>query len=296
MLAQNKQFINDFRSILWIEFGLSENTIAAYAGDLKLFAEFLKSKSFDCVTEADISEFLYQRYKQGRSGHSTARLLSSLRKFYAYLLRENRVSLDPTDKIDSPRINRTIPQSLSEEDVEKLFDMPETLNAIGFRDRAMLEILYATGLRVSELVNLKFEQLNLNQGWVRMVGKGNKERLVPIGEEALEWLERYLIAAREEILAGRQSDYIFLTARAKPMTRQGFWHKLKIYVKQAGISKEISPHNLRHAFATHLLNHGADLRVVQLLLGHSDLSTTQIYTHIAQQRLKDLHAKYHPRG
>jgi integrase/recombinase XerD len=222
--------------------------------------------------------------------------LSSLRRFYGYYIRENKIQIDPTALIESPHIGQPLPTSLSEQDVELLLDAPEVTNALGFRDRTMLEMLYATGLRVSELVNLKFEQISFRQGVVRIIGKGNKERLVPVGEEAMSWLENYMDQTRKTILGERQSDYLFVTNRADGMTRQAFWHIIKRHARKAGISKELSPHTLRHAFATHLLNHGADLRVVQLLLGHADLSTTQIYTHIARERLKELHSKYHPRG
>jgi integrase/recombinase XerD len=219
-----------------------------------------------------------------------------LRRFYGYLLREGEISVDPTQLIDAPRLGRTLPDSLSEADVELLLNAPEINDKLGFRDRTMLEMLYATGLRVSELVELKFGQINFRQGCVRIVGKGDKERLVPVGAEAMDWAERYLQGIRQAILGNRQSDYLFVTSRGSCMTRQAFWHIIKRYAQLAGIDKHLSPHTLRHAFATHLLNHGADLRVVQLLLGHSDLSTTQIYTHIAQQRLKALHTQHHPRG
>jgi integrase/recombinase XerD len=204
--------------------------------------------------------------------------------------------MDPTVLIDAPHIGRSLPDSLSENDVVQLLSAPETAHALGYRDRTMLELLYATGLRVSELVAMTFQQVNFRQGCIRITGKGDKERLVPVGEEAMLWLGRYLSEQRQVILGNRQSDYLFVTARGSCMTRQAFWHIIKRYAKLAGIDKHLSPHTLRHAFATHLLNHGADLRVVQLLLGHSDLSTTQIYTHIAQHRLKALHSKFHPRG
>jgi integrase/recombinase XerD len=223
-------------------------------------------------------------------------MLSSLRRFYGYLMRENQITTDPTQLIDAPHIGRSLPSSLSEDEVEQLLQAPETIHSLGLRDRTMLELLYAAGLRVSELVEITFQQVNFRQGCIRITGKGEKERLVPIGEESVVWLERYLAGARLDILGKRQSDYLFVTARGSCMTRQAFWHIIKRYAKQAGIDKPLSPHTLRHAFATHLLNHGADLRVVQLLLGHSDLSTTQIYTHIAQHRLKELHTKFHPRG
>ena len=291
----NSDLIDLFLDAAWVEQGLSQNTLTAYRSDLQIFAAGLK-KSLLEVTPSDISLFLAQRYQQGITSRSSARILSSLRRFYGYCMRENRISIDPTVLIESPRIGKPLPESLSESDVEALLNAPETSNPLGFRDRTMLEMLYATGLRVSELVLLKFEQISFRQGVVRLFGKGNKERLVPVGEEAMNWLEHYVNNARLSLLSGRQSDYLFVTNRADCMTRQAFWHIIKKHAKKAGIHKVLSPHTLRHAFATHLLNHGADLRVVQLLLGHSDLSTTQIYIHIAKERLKDLHTKHHPRG
>jgi len=288
--------IDQFLDAVWVEQGLSENTLSAYGSDLRIFAKWLAGKSMLEVDGAELSSFLASRYKEGIGNRSSARILSSLRRFYAYYIRENNIKVDPTALIESPHIGQPLPASLSEQDVELLLDAPEVTNALGFRDRAMLEMLYATGLRVSELVNLKFEQISFRQGVVRIIGKGNKERLVPVGEEAMSWLENYMGQARKTILGERQCDYLFVTSRAGSMTRQAFWHIIKRHAKKAGINKELSPHTLRHAFATHLLNHGADLRVVQLLLGHSDLSTTQIYTHIARERLKELHSKYHPRG
>lgn len=288
--------IEQFLDAVWVEQGLSENTLSAYGSDLRIFAKWLGEKPMLEVDGAQLSSFLSSRYKEGIGDRSSARILSSLRRFYAYYIRENSIKIDPTALIESPHIGQPLPQSLSETDVELLLDAPEVTNALGFRDRTMLEMLYATGLRVSELVNLKFEQISFRQGVVRIIGKGNKERLVPVGEEAMSWLESYMTQARKTILGERQCDYLFVTNRGDSMTRQAFWHIIKRHAKKAGINKELSPHTLRHAFATHLLNHGADLRVVQLLLGHSDLSTTQIYTHIARERLKDLHSKYHPRG
>ncbi|HEY8218645.1 MAG TPA: site-specific tyrosine recombinase XerD [Methylobacter sp.] len=288
--------IDQFLDAVWVEQGLSENTLSAYGSDLRIFAKWLAGKSMLEVDGAELSSFLASRYKEGIGNRSSARILSSLRRFYGYYIRENSIKIDPTALIESPHIGQPLPASLSEQDVELLLDAPEVTNALGFRDRTMLEMLYATGLRVSELVNLKFEQISFRQGVVRIIGKGNKERLVPVGEEAMSWLESYMSQARKTILGERQCDYLFVTNRAGSMTRQAFWHIIKRHAKKAGINKELSPHTLRHAFATHLLNHGADLRVVQLLLGHSDLSTTQIYTHIARERLKELHSKYHPRG
>ena len=295
-MSGSAKSIETFLNALWLEFGLSENTLAAYGSDLSQFDQWLKDVTLPEVCGNDISLFLLYRQKQGNSSRSSARMLSSLRRFYGYLMRENQITTDPTQLIDAPHIGRSLPSSLSEDEVEQLLQAPETIHSLGLRDRTMLELLYAAGLRVSELVEITFQQVNFRQGCIRITGKGEKERLVPIGEESVVWLERYLAGARLDILGKRQSDYLFVTARGSCMTRQAFWHIIKRYAKQAGIDKPLSPHTLRHAFATHLLNHGADLRVVQLLLGHSDLSTTQIYTHIAQHRLKELHTKFHPRG
>lgn len=288
--------IDQFLDAVWMEQGLSENTLSAYRSDLRILAKFLAGKSLLEVDNGQLSEFLGSRYKDGIGSRSSARILSSLRRFYGYYIRENRITVDPTALIASPRIGRPLPTSLSESDVELLLAAPEVSNALGIRDKSMLEMLYATGLRVSELVNLKFSEISFRQGVVRITGKGNKERLVPVGEEAMSWLETYVGQARKLLLGERQCDYLFVTQRAGNMTRQAFWYIIKRHAKKAGINKDLSPHTLRHAFATHLLNHGADLRVVQLLLGHSDLSTTQIYTYIANARLKELHSKYHPRG
>jgi len=288
--------IDLFLDSLWVESGLSDNTLAAYGSDLKIFTKWLQNKTVLEVDESDIALFMASRYKAGIGSRSSARLLSSLRRFYGYLHREGSVINDPTLLIEAPLLGKTLPVSLSEKDVDLLLDAPEITDALGFRDKAMLELLYATGLRVSELIGLKFEQVSFRQGFVRVMGKGNKERLVPVGEQAMEWLEQYMAGMREDILASRQCDFLFVTRRGSGMTRQAFWYIIKRYAKKVGIQKHLSPHTLRHAFATHLLNHGADLRVVQLLLGHSDLSTTQIYTHIAQERLQQFHQQFHPRG
>ncbi len=295
MIEDTKQ-IELFLDSLWVESGLSDNTLAAYGSDLKIFVKWLNKKTVVDVEESDIAAFMESRYKLGIVSRSSARFLSSLRRFYGYLYRENKIVSDPTELIEAPHIGRTLPESLSEKDIDLLLEAPEITDVLGFRDKSMLELLYATGLRVSELIGLKFDQVSFRQGFVRVMGKGNKERLVPVGELAMEWLENYMQGARMDILAERQSDFLFVTKRGSGMTRQTFWHVIKRYAKKAGINKHLSPHTLRHAFATHLLNHGADLRVVQLLLGHSDLSTTQIYTHIAQERLKQLHQEFHPRG
>lgn len=293
---QEDRLIDQFLDAVWVEEGLSDNTLSAYRSDLIIFNNWLAGKSLLEVDNGLLSEFLGSRFSAGISSRTSARILSSLRRFYGYYLRENSITVDPTSLIASPHIGKPLPTSLSEHDVELLLAAPETTNVLGYRDKTMLEMLYATGLRVSELVNLKFEQISFRQGVVRITGKGNKERLVPVGEEAMSWLEGYMEQSRKRILGERQCDYLFVTNRASNMTRQSFWHIIKRYAKKAGVNQTLSPHTLRHAFATHLLNHGADLRVVQLLLGHSDLSTTQIYTHIAKERLKELHAKYHPRG
>ncbi len=288
-------FINQFLDALWMEQGLSQNTLNAYRSDLTIFQHWLNQDILHANAK-QIADFLAYRFEQGVSERTSARIVSSLRRFYGYFLRENQILTDPTLRISTPRITRALPQTLTEEDVDCLLAAPEVATPRGMRDKAMLEMLYATGLRVSELVDLKFEHINLRQGVVRVMGKGNRERLVPIGEEALNDLEAYLSSGRILLLSGRQSDYIFVTHRGANMTRHAFWHIIKRYALKAGIQKPLSPHTLRHAFATHLLNHGADLRVVQLLLGHVDLSTTQIYTHVAQERLQTLHAQFHPRG
>lgn len=288
--------IDQFLDASWVEQGLSRNTLSAYGSDLRIFAKWLRGRSLLEVDSGQVSRFLASRFEEGIGNRSAARTLSSLRRFYGYCVRENLIKGDPTALIESPHLGRPLPGSLSENEVECLLNAPEITLVLGFRDKTMLETLYATGLRVSELVNLKFDQVGFRQGVIRIVGKGNKERLVPVGEVAMIWLERYVGEPRKSLLGERQCDYLFVTNRAAPMTRQAFWHLIKRYAKKSGITKTLSPHTLRHAFATHLLNHGADLRVVQLLLGHSDLSTTQIYTHIARERLKDLHSKYHPRG
>jgi integrase/recombinase XerD len=246
--------------------------------------------------KSDLLDFIAQRVESGAKPRSTARQLSSFRRFYRYIMREGLRDTDPTADIEMPRIGRSLPKTLTEDEVEALLHAPNTDEALGHRDRAMLELLYATGLRVSELINLKQSQINFNQGVLRIVGKGDRERLIPLGDESIRWLGDFIDGPRMEILLERQTDYLFPTRRGDRMTRQAFWHIIKRYAQKADIEKKMSPHSLRHAFATHLLNRGADLRVVQLLLGHSDLSTTQIYTHVARERLKDLHGRHHPRG
>ena len=293
-----RRVVEQFLDAQWMERGLSENTLAAYRNDLNGLAAWLALRGCDLVEarREHVLDYLSERVINGARPRTTARLLSSLRRFYRYLVREGRLSGDPTVRIDTPRIGRPLPDSLSEEEVEILLDAPAVSEALGLRDRAMLELLYACGLRVSELVNLTMEQVDLTQGVVRLMGKGSKERLVPLGEEASDWLQRYITHGRPELAAGVSAKPLFITRRGRAMTRQAFWYRLRYYAVKSGINKALSPHTLRHAFATHLLNHGADLRVVQMLLGHSDLSTTQIYTHVARERLKELHARHHPRG
>ncbi|MBT3504371.1 MAG: site-specific tyrosine recombinase XerD [Piscirickettsiaceae bacterium] len=291
-------YLQPFLDSLWLESGLSKNTVEAYQRDLLSFAAWLSKDeiTLSSATREDILRYQGVRLRESRKARSEARLLSSLRRFYRYLCREEIRESDPTTQIESPRLGRPLPEGLTEEEVEALLEQPDIKQNLGLRDRAMLEVLYATGLRVSELVSLTVEQLNMRQGLIRCVGKGNKERLVPLGEVALDWLQQYQIEVRPLLLLGHVSEDLFPTRRGKAMTRQAFWYLIKRYAQQAEIKKHLSPHTLRHAFATHLLNHGADLRVVQLLLGHSDLSTTQIYTHVARERLKSLHASHHPRA
>lgn len=291
--------IDEFCDALWLEDGLARNTLQSYRRDLVQFASWLgkqHGKALINADQADIQAYLGYQFRKKARASSVARLLSTLKRFYRYCLRQERIKADPTLKIDSPKLPRALPKSLTEEDVESLLNAPRVERALGLRDKAMLETLYASGLRVSELVTLKLPQVSQDMGVVRVIGKGSKERLVPLGEEALAWIKRYLEEARAALLGGKTSDDLFVTARGGAMTRQMFWHLLRRYAAQAGLRKPMSPHTLRHAFATHLLNHGADLRVVQLLLGHSDISTTQIYTHVARERLKQLHARHHPRG
>ncbi len=281
-----------------MEYGLSAHTLAAYRSDLERFVAWLGDDEDRLlgVERSQVLGYLSERVRGGARPRTTARLLSTLRRFYRHQLREGRIHADPTALVDAPKLGRPLPDSLDEGEVERLLEAPQLEQPLGLRDRAMLEVLYATGLRVSELVDLALSRVNPRQGVVRVMGKGSKERLVPLGEEASLWLDRYLESARPDLLAGRQSPHVFVTARGSAMTRQAFWYRIKLHAATAGIGKPLSPHTLRHSFATHLLNHGADLRVVQMLLGHSDLSTTQIYTHVAGQRLQDLHAAHHPRG
>jgi integrase/recombinase XerD len=290
--------IGRFLDAVWMERGLSQNTLAAYRADLTALARWLNDRKVVVTrtTRNDLLGFIAWRVEAGARPRSTARQLSSFRRFFRYLVREGSLKDDPTAQIAMPKIGRSLPKSLTEDEVEALLAAPVVSDPLGHRDRTMLEVLYATGLRVSELVNLKHNQVNVNQGVIRIVGKGNRERLIPLGEESVRWLAEFVRGPRAEILLERQTDYLFPTRRGDRMTRQAFWHIIKRYARKAGVQKELSPHTLRHAFATHLLNHGADLRVVQMLLGHSDLSTTQIYTHVARERMKELHQQHHPRG
>ena len=294
--------LDTFIDHLWLEDGLAKNTLESYRADLSQFNVWLglQKKSLNksellIANQADIQQYLAVKFPHSKP-RSISRLIASLRRFYRYALRENLMSTDPTLQIESPKLPRSLPKSLNEQEVEDLLNAPDINQPIGLRDRAMLELLYASGLRVSELVGVKVNEVSTQDGVVRVTGKGSKTRLVPMGEDAADWIDQYLKQARPEILQKRLCDALFVTNRASAMTRQAFWYLIKRYAIIAGISKHMSPHVLRHAFATHLLNHGADLRVVQMLLGHADISTTQIYTHVARERLKQLHSVHHPRG
>ncbi len=291
--------IDAFIDSLWLEDGLSDNTLSAYRTDLTSFALWLyknKNLAIEAAERDHVQLYLAVRVQNGASPRSTARLLSTLHRYYRLRIRDGYRDEDPTRDIDAPRIGRPLPDSLSEKQILDLLHAPDTGTARGLRDRAMLELLYSTGLRVSELVGLSMQQINLQAGVLRVMGKGSKERVLPIGEVAIDWLDQYLTESRPTLISGNSSDAVFSGRAGKPLTRQAFWYAIKKYALAAGINTHLSPHTLRHAFATHLLNHGADLRVVQMLLGHSDLSTTQIYTHVARQRLNQLHKQHHPRG
>ncbi len=297
--AVSDPLVDRFLDTLWMERGLSRNTLQAYASDLNQFQKWLESNgaALDSASRAEVLGYLAHRVGAGARPTTSARILSSLRRFYRHCAREGWVVQDATLDVDAPKLGRRLPGSLTEEEVEALILQPDVARPLGLRDRSMLELLYATGLRVSELVMLRLDQVNLHQGVVRVIGKGSKERLVPMGDEAADWYQRYLREGRDDLTRGNQlSACAFLTKRGEHMSRQAFWQLIKRYAAEAGIAKHLSPHTLRHAFATHLLNHGADLRAVQMLLGHSDLSTTQIYTHVARERLRDLHRRHHPRG
>ncbi len=297
---KDADLLDEFTDSLWLEDGLSRNTLESYRRDLDKFAAWLEDRrkvGLLQTTHADIQGYLGEMFTvQHARASSTGRSLSSLKRLFRYLLRQGRIQVDPTLKVDAPKLPRQLPKTLTEKDVELLLAAPDTETPLGLRDRAMLEVLYACGLRVTELVSLKLAEVSMDMGALRVTGKGNKERMVPLGEEALDWLNRYVSTSRSVLLGAHVSDDLFVTSRAEAMTRQMFWQLIKKHARNAGIEKPISPHTLRHAFATHLLNHGADLRVVQMLLGHADISTTQIYTHVARERLKQLHLRHHPRG
>ncbi len=293
--AEDTAAIERFLDRLWLERGLSANTQASYRSDLRLLARWLvpRGRSVLAAGEDDLKDYLVAR---ALSPRSQARLLSALRQFYRHLHADQQRADDPTARLDSPRLGLRLPKTLSEREVECLLEAPDPATTLGLRDRAMLELMYASGLRVSELVGLNVNAVDLRAGVVQVVGKGGKERLVPMGEVAMDWVRRYVVQVRPELARGLSLDGLFLTARAQTMTRHNFWRLIKRYAHGAGIRAQLSPHTLRHAFATHLLEHGADLRALQSLLGHADLSTTQIYTHVAQARLRELHARHHPRG
>ena len=300
MDADTQRYVESFLDALWVERGMSDHTLAAYRSDLKQLVRWLSEKSAPQLIAAGqpqlqlyLAELHQKRKYQART---IARVLSTMRRFYRYLIHQGIRSDDPTAQISSPKIGRPLPKALSEQEVEALLEAPEIETPLGLRDRAMIELMYGGGLRVTELSTRRLDSLNLRQGVARVLGKGSKERLVPLGEEALQWVEYYLREGRADLMRGRISDTLFVTSRGAGMTRQAFWTRLKKYGETVRISTHFSPHTLRHAFATHLLNHGADLRSVQMLLGHSDLSTTQIYTYVAQERLKNVHHEHHPRG
>ncbi|MDE2354342.1 MAG: site-specific tyrosine recombinase XerD [Betaproteobacteria bacterium] len=301
MNPSQQEILDRFCDSLWLEDGLSRNTLESYRRDLMQFAGWLETLhpgiGLYQAQSSHLQEWLADLYGVRHVKSRTAgRALSALRRFYRMALRDGRMAADPTLHIASPRLPRALPKSISEAEVECLLAAPDTEMELGLRDRAMLEVLYASGLRVSELVSLPLAAISLDSGVVRVTGKGGRERLVPLGEHALDWVRRYMTVARPALLSSLPNESLFVTQRRQPMTRQGFWQLVKRYALQAGIGTTLSPHTLRHAFATHLVNHGADLRVVQLLLGHADISTTQIYTHVARERLRQLHEKHHPRG
>lgn len=295
---ENESLINEFIDVIWLEKGLSQNTASSYQSDLTKFACYCQHRGIDNLLTCDIDvvqSYLAHRLEQGFSQRSTARLLSSARAFFKHQIALDRCQHNPIENVNNPKLPSYLPDTLSEGQVERLLDAPNSQDAVQYRDKAMLELLYATGIRVSELVNLQMHEIGMLQGVIRVTGKGGKERLIPMGEHASEHLQAYLKEARPQLMCA-PTNTVFPSKRGQTMTRQTFWHRIKLYAKRAGIASKLSPHTLRHAFATHLLNHGADLRVVQMLLGHSDLSTTQIYTHVATQRLQNIVKNHHPRG
>ena len=298
-MAHDLRLLDSFLDDLWLHQGVSQHTLSAYKTDLVHFIQFLDAQGLAPLTrlnETEIRHYIQHRQQQGHHQRSIARFISSTRKFYRYLLRTEVRGDDPSAHVQAPKQARQLPQSLSEADVEALLEAADTTTTLGLRDRCMLEVLYGTGLRVTELVGLRLSDISTRQGVVRVTGKGDKERLVPLGEEALDWLLRYLQHSRPNLVQGRPLDTVFPSTRGTQMTRQTFWHRIKLLALAAGLSAELSPHTLRHAFATHLLNHGADLRALQMLLGHADIATTQIYTHVARARLQALHNEHHPRA
>ena len=299
MSDSDRLVLDAFIDNIWIEKGLSKNTLESYRSDLEQFSNWLKTKdlSFSKTAKKDNLSYLSFLFKSGLGSKTVARKLSSLKSFFRYLVFKSIIQIDPSNDIETPKLLKSIPKSISEKEIEKLLDAPDEKTDIGLRDKTMIETLYSCGLRISELTNLELLNLNLRQGVIRVIGKGQKERLVPMGDQLISLLENYLVSSRKNFLKKKNSDFLFLSSRGQKMTRQSFWHRIKYYCINCGFEPEkISPHVLRHAFATHLLNNGADLRVVQLLLGHSDLNTTQIYTEVARQRLKRLHTEHHPRG
>ncbi|MGF1741120.1 site-specific tyrosine recombinase XerD [Vibrio profundum] len=297
--SADQGLVEQFLDSMWMERGLSENTLASYRSDLNKLLAWMEAQCYrlDFISLSGLQEYQSWLADQDYKQTSRARMLSAIRRLFQYLHREKVRSDDPTALLVSPKLPQRLPKDLSEQQIDALLDAPDPNDAVELRDKAMLELLYATGLRVTELVSLTMENMSLRQGVVRIMGKGDKERLVPMGENAVDWIERFLSHGRPDLLGEKTSDVVFPSSRARQMTRQTFWHRLKHYAVIAGIdSDKLSPHVLRHAFATHLLNYGADLRVVQMLLGHSDLSTTQIYTHVATERLKQIHSEHHPRA
>lgn len=294
----NDNIIDNFCDSIWIEKGLSKNTIESYASDLNQLSKWLssKDKTMKACTEIDINMFLAEKIKKGNLSSSINRSLSSIKSFFNWLTYNSIIKINPSELIESPKIGRKLPINISEEDVEKILCAPDLSSPYGIRDKAMLELLYATGLRISELINLKFNEIDFKRGIVKIAGKGGKERIVPVGETALSWMTDYIDNIRQDSVADNENVYLFLSNKGKQLSRKLCWSIISNYSKVSLNSKTISPHSLRHAFATHLLNHGADLRSVQMLLGHSSLSTTQIYTHVAKERLIKFHAKFHPRG
>tara|TARA_B100001996_G_scaffold336594_1_gene287958 strand:+ start:5038 stop:5937 length:900 start_codon:yes stop_codon:yes gene_type:complete len=294
----NDNIIDSYCDSVWVEKGLSKNTVSSYMSDLFQLSKWLKQQNKDLnnCTESDLNSFLASKMDQGNSIASINRALSSIKGFYNWLVNNNYLSMNPSELLESPKMGRTLPVHISEKDVEKILNAPELSSNKGIRDKTILELLYATGLRISELTNLTLNQIDLIRGIVRVIGKGNKERIIPIGETALTWLSNFINNHRQDFIINKNNNYIFLNRKGDQISRKSCWSIITNYSKKVVPSKKISPHSLRHAFATHLLNNGADLRSVQMLLGHSSLSTTQIYTHVAKERLINFHSKHHPRG